>query len=61
MHRPGKMFGSFQLAFHKRFVNDDLRSDIGDFTPLPRLHGLSHRLEVSLHPIDTHRNAVDQR
>ena len=32
-----------------------------EFTPLPGLNLLSHRLEVALHPIDTDRNAVDER
>jgi hypothetical protein len=61
MHGSGKMFGSFQLALHKCFIDDHFRGHVREFTSLPGLHLLSHRLEVSLHPINTDRNAVDQR
>jgi hypothetical protein len=34
---------------------------VRQFTFLPRFDLLSHRLEVSLHSINTDRNAVDER
>src|SRR5258708_1904737 len=61
MHGPGKVFWSFQLALHKRLVDDHLGGDVRQLTPLPGLHLLSHRLEVSLHPVNPDRGAVDER
>jgi hypothetical protein len=61
MHGTGKMFGSFQLALHKGLVDDHLGRHIREFTLLPGFHLLSHRLEVSLHSVNTNRDAVDQR
>ncbi|MFY9910334.1 MAG: hypothetical protein WCF22_06990 [Candidatus Sulfotelmatobacter sp.] len=61
MHRTGKMFRGFQLAFDERFVDDHLRRGIGEFASLPRFHLLSHGLKVSLHSIDSYRNAINQR
>jgi len=43
---------SFQLALHKRLVDDNLCSHVCQFTALPRLYLLAHRFEVELHPID---------
>jgi len=60
MHGPGKVFWSFQLALHKRLVDDHLGGDVRQLTPLPGLHLLSHRLEVSLHPVNPDRDAVDE-
>ena len=50
-----------QFSFHERLVDDHLRSDIGEFTSLPSLHLLSHRLKVALHSVHTNRDAVDER
>ena len=61
MDRPGKMFRSFQPALHKRLVDDHLGRYVRQFTSLPGFHLLSHRLEVSLHSINTNRNAIDER
>ncbi len=61
MHRPGKVFGSFQLALNECLVDDDLGRNVRQFTSLLCLDLLSHRLEVSLHPIHADRNAVDER
>jgi len=61
MHGAGEVFWSFKLAFHKRLVDDHLGRDVREFTPLSRLHLLSHRLEVALHPVNPNRDAVDQR
>jgi len=61
MHRPGKVFGSFQSSLHERFVDDNLGRDIGQFATLPGLNLLAHRLEVPLHPINANRDAVDER
>ncbi|HKB98678.1 MAG TPA: hypothetical protein VKD23_07825 [Terriglobales bacterium] len=38
--------GSFQFALYKGIVDDHLRRDVGQFTPLPRLHLLSRWLEI---------------
>jgi len=63
MHRPGKVFGSFQSSLHERFVDDNLGRDIGQFATLPGLNLLAHRLEVPLHPINgskhTRRNVSE--
>ena len=61
VHGAGKVFGSFRLALNKRLVDDHLGRDVREFTSLPSFDLLSHRLEVALHPIDTNRNAVDER
>src|SRR5258708_18167408 len=61
MHGPGKVFRSFKLALHKRLVDDHLGGDIRQFTSLPKLHLLSHRLKVALHSVNTNRDAVDER
>ena len=60
MHGARQMLGSFQPAFHERLVDDYFRGDVREFAPLPRLYLLSHRLEVALHSIDPHRDAVDE-
>jgi len=60
MHGASEVFRRFQLALHKRLVDDHLRRNIGEFASLPRLHLFSHWLEVALHPVDTNRDAVDQ-
>jgi len=61
MYRPGQMFGRFQLALYKRFVDDYLGPDISELAFLPSLYLLSHRFEIPLHAIDSHGNAIDQR
>jgi hypothetical protein len=61
MHRAGKMFGGFQPALDESFVDDHLRRDIRQFTSLPGLHLFSHRFEVPLHPVNTDRDAIDER
>jgi hypothetical protein len=60
VHGPGKMLGSLQLALHERLVDNHLRSDVREFTTLPRLHLFLHGFKVPLHPIHTDRNAVDK-
>jgi hypothetical protein len=57
--RACEMFGGFQFAFHKVLVDNDLRRDIGEFTPVPSIDLLSHQFEVALHPVDANGNAVD--
>src|SRR5579859_1052163 len=61
MHRPRKVFWSFQSALDERLINNYFRSDVGQFSSLPCLHLFSHRLEIPLHAIDTNGNTVDQR
>ena len=61
MHGPRRMFWSFKLAFHEGFVDDHLRSDIREFTPLLGFHMLSHGLEVALHSIHADRDAIDEQ
>ncbi len=60
MHGLGKVFWSFQLALHKRLVDDHLGGDIRQFTSLPKLHLLSHRLKVALHSVNPNRDAVNE-
>jgi len=61
MDRPGKVFGRFEFAFNERFVDDNLRRDVRQFTSLPGFHLLPHRVEVSLHAIHADRDAINQR
>jgi hypothetical protein len=60
-HGASEVLGCFELALHERLVDHHLRRDVGKFTTLPGLHLPSHRFEVSLHSINTNRNAVDER
>jgi hypothetical protein len=60
MHGAGKVLGCFEFALDERLLDDHFHTDIRQFTSLPRFHLRSHRLEVSLHPIYAHRNAVDE-
>jgi hypothetical protein len=55
------VLGSFEFAFDERLVDDHLGSNIRQFAPLPGFHLLSHRLEVSLHSVNAHRDAIDER
>ena len=61
MDHAGEMFRCFQLAFHKRLVDDHLCADVRDFTSLPGFDLPWHRFEVSLHSINANRDAVDER
>jgi hypothetical protein len=61
MHVAGKVFGSFQFAFDERLINNYFRAHVGEFASLPRLDLLPHWLEVPLHPVYSHRHAVDER
>ncbi len=49
-----------QRAISRCLVDDHLRRDVRQFTSLPRFQ-LSYRLEVSLHSVNTNRDAVDER
>ena len=60
MHGAGKVLWSFQSAFDKGLVDNHLGRHVRQFTSLPGFHLLSHRLEVSPHSIDAHRDAVDE-
>jgi hypothetical protein len=59
MHSASKVFWSFEPALKERFINDDLGGDVRQFTSLPGFHLFAHGLEVSLHSVNTDRNAVD--
>jgi hypothetical protein len=61
VHGAGEVLGSFEFTLHKRLVDDHLGGDVGEFAPLPGLHLLSHRLEASLHSVDTNGNAINER
>ncbi len=61
MRVAGKVFGSFKSALDKCLVDDHLGGDVRQFTALPRIHLLSHQLKVSLHSVNTNREAIDQR
>jgi hypothetical protein len=61
MHRPREVLRSFQFALDEGLVDDHLRGDIREFTSLPCFHLLLHGLEISLHPVDADRDAVDER
>jgi hypothetical protein len=56
-----RFFGSSQLALDKRLEDHHLGSDICEPTSLPSRHMLAHGPEVTLLPVDTHHNAVNQR
>jgi hypothetical protein len=60
MHRPRKVFGSFQFAFDERLINNYFGGDIREFRSLPQLHLLSHGVKIALHPVDAYRDAIDQ-
>jgi CRP-like cAMP-binding protein len=47
MHGPSEVFRGFESAFDEGLVNHHLRSDIGEFASLPRLHLLPARLALS--------------
>jgi hypothetical protein len=53
MHGAGKVFRGFQFALDECLVDGHLGGDVRQFAPLPVLHLLSHRLEVSLHAVNT--------
>src|SRR5437879_7512337 len=61
MDAPGEMFRRFQFALDERLVDDHLGGDIGQFASLPRLHLLSHWLEVALHSVYANRDAINER
>jgi len=61
MHCPRKMFRSFQFALNKCLVDHHLCGDIRQFALLPSFHLLSHRPEVSVHAVNAHCDAIDER
>jgi len=61
MHGASKVLWSFELTFDECLVDDHFRRDVGEFGPLPALDLPSHRLEIALYPVDTNRDAIDQR
>jgi hypothetical protein len=60
MHGAGKVPRGFELPLDERLVDDYFRGNVCQLAFLPRLHLLSHRLEVSLHSINANRDAVDE-
>src|SRR5579864_3092037 len=53
---------SFRCRWCRQSVlDDDLGRDVRQFPSRPRLHLLTHGLEIALHPIDTYRDAIDER
>jgi len=60
VHFGEKTPGRFQLAVHKRGIEDQLRSFVSDLRLTPLLHLTTHRLEASLNPINAYRERVDQ-
>src|SRR5260370_466678 len=61
MHVAGKVLRGFESPLDECLVDDYFCSHVRQFTPLPGFHLLSHRLEVSLHSVDSNRDAVDER
>ena len=61
MRCAGQMLRRIESALDERLVDHDFGGDVGQFTFLSGFHLLSHRREVSLHAIHTHRDAVDER
>ena len=61
MHAASKVLGRFEPTLNERLIDDYLGGDIRQFTSLPGLHLLSHRLEVPLHSVNANRNTVDER
>src|SRR5258708_15299084 len=49
----------FESALDECLVDDHLGGDVRQFTFLPCLHLLSHRLKVPLHSVHSDRDAVD--
>src|SRR5258708_29946058 len=60
VNRTREVFGRLQLRFDERFVDDYLGGEVRQFTPLPGLHLLSHRLRNSLHSVNADRETVDE-
>src|SRR6266853_6542928 len=50
-----------QPTLYECLVDDQLGRHVRQLTALPVFHLFSHRLEVPLHSVDTHRDAIDER
>ena len=50
MHGADEVFRGFEIPFHERAVDDELRLVVGELTLTPPFDLLAHRLEVALHP-----------
>jgi hypothetical protein len=50
MHSTYQVFRSFEFSLHKSLVNNYLRRDVGEFTPLPGLYLFPHGFEVAVQP-----------
>jgi len=61
MDGAGKLLWSFEFPFHEGLVDYDLSGDVRQFVPLSSLELLLHRFEAELHPVNTHRDAIDKR
>ena len=61
MHAASKVFGRFEPTLNERLIDDHLRSDIRQFTFLPGFDLFSDRFKVSLHSVDAHCDAIDER
>jgi hypothetical protein len=57
VHGAGEVFGTLESAL-ERLVDHHLGGDVRQLTFLPGFHLLSHRFEVSLHPVNPDRDAV---
>jgi hypothetical protein len=54
MHLGEKTPRGFQLAIHKRGIEDQLCSFVGDLRLTPLLYLTTHRLKAPLNPINTY-------
>jgi hypothetical protein len=61
MDVAGKVFWSFQFAFHECLIDYDLGGDVREFTSLPHLHLFSLGFKVPLHAVNAHGDAIDER
>ena len=61
VHRSRQVPRSLQFGLDERLIDDHFRGVIAEFAVLPRLDLLSHGLEVPLHPVDTDRDAINER
>ena len=61
-HAPcGRDVSELRVCLNERLIDNNLGSDVRQFTSLPCFHLLSHRLEGPLHSINANRDTVDQR
>ena len=61
VHQTGKMYGSVQVAFNERPIDDQLGGRGRQLLIAPLFHLAPHRFEVALHAVHADSQAVLQR